>query len=494
VPEGADEFEDHMSDADALMWNVEKDPLLRSTIVSVVRLDRSPDWRRLVARVERGAALIPRLRQRVVTPMLRLGPPYWSADPHFDIDYHLRRVRAPEPATFATVLDIARTVAMASFDRARPLWEFTVIDGLDDGGAALILKVHHSMTDGVGGMRLAMMLYDLERDPADSGPDGDSAALARYTPFSLLGRAFELRRDRALQLARGAAIAVLEAPRRVLAGPRAAAGRVATVGGSIARMLRPASTPRSPVMTDRTLARRLGVLEVPLDDLKRAAKAVGGTLNDAFVAAVVGGLTRYHALHGHMPSDLRMTMPINVRKDGAPLGGNQFTPVRLLVPLDQSDPAARITALGALTREARDEPAVQLTDTLARILNQLPTAVTTALFGSMLKGADFVTSNVPGPPFPVYLAGAELQANYAFSPLSGAAANVTLVSHCGACCIGVNTDSVAIPDTDAFVHALAEGFAEVVALGEPSAPDEVMATVVDDDDTAALVGSGFTPA
>jgi WS/DGAT/MGAT family acyltransferase len=489
-----DEFDVHMSDADALMWDVEKDPLLRSTIVSVVHLDRAPDWDRLVDRVERGASLIPRLRQRVVTPLLRIGPPYWSADPHFDLSYHLRRVRAPEPATFAVVLDLARTVAMASFDRARPLWEFTVVEGLSDGGAVLILKVHHSMTDGVGGMRLAMMLYDLERDPGDPGPAGDVSELAVYSPFGLVGPALELRRDRALGFARSAAIAALEAPRRLLAGPRALVERALTVGGSVARMLQPASTPRSPIMTDRTLARRLGAFEVPLDDLKRAAKAVGGTLNDAFVAAVVGGMARYHAGHGHVPSDLRMTMPINVRKDGAPLGGNQFTPVRFLVPLDEADPAARITAVGTLAREARDEPAVQLTDTLARVLNQLPTAVTTALFGSMLKGADFVTSNVPGPPFPVYLAGAELQANYAFAPLSGAAANVTLVSHCGACCIGVNTDSVAIPDTDAFVQALAEGFAEVIALGEApaAAPTDAIAPIVDDD--IELVGSGFTPA
>ncbi len=492
MPAGPAEFEAHMSDADALMWNVEKDPLLRSTIVSVVHLDRSPDWDRLVERLERGATLIPRLRQRVVTPLFRLGPPYWSADPDFDLSYHLRRVRAPEPATQDCILDFARTVAMASFDRARPLWEFTLVEGIDDGEAALILKVHHSMTDGVGGMRLAMMLYDLERDPDDPGPAAEVEELAEYSPLGLVGRSLELRRDRALALARRAAITALEAPRRTLRDPKGAIERALTVAGSVARLLRPASTPRSPVMTDRTLSRRLGALEVPLDDLKRAAKAVGGTLNDAFVTAVVGGMQRYHAGLGPVPSELRMTMPINVRTEGAAPGGNQFTPARFLVPLTHADPAERITALGAIAREARDEPAVRLTDPLARALNQLPTAVTTALSGAMLKGADFVTSNVPGVPFPVYLAGAELRANYAFAPLTGAAANVTLVSHCGTCCIGVNTDSVAIPDTAAFLRALDEGFAEVVSLGEPAVDDGVTATV-DDDDTA-LVGSGFTPA
>jgi len=483
-------FDAYMSDADALMWNVEKDPLLRSTIVSVVQLDRSPSWERLVDRIERGAYLIPRLRQRVVTPFLRLGPPHWSADPHFDISYHLRRVRAPEPETFDTVLDLARAVAMASFDRARPLWEFTLVEGLRDGGAALILKVHHSMTDGVGGMRLAMMLYDLDREPGDPGPAGDVEELDAHTPFGLVGPALELQRDRALGLARRALITALELPRVVLRDPRRSLERAAIVGGSVARMLAPALTPRSPIMTERTLARRLDTLELPLDDLKRAAKAAGGTLNDAFVAAVVGGIGRYHGHHDRVPDDLRMTMPINVRKEGGALGGNQFTPVRFLVPLSITDPAERITALGALARHERDEPAVQMTDALAAVLNQLPTSVTTALFGAMLKGADFVTSNVPGVPFPVYLAGAELRGNYAFGPLSGSAANITLVSHCGTCCIGVNTDSVAIPDTDEFMEALADGFAEIVALGGRAAEPSV-AEPRDDDLTPA--GSGFTP-
>jgi hypothetical protein len=117
-----------------------------------------------------------------------------------------------------------------------------------------------------------------------------------------------------------------------------------------------------------------------------------------------------------------------------------------------------------LSRQARDEPAIHLTDTLAGVLNQLPTTVATALFGSMLKGADFVTSNVPGIPFPVYLAGAELLDNYAFGPLSGSAANITLVSHCDTCCIGVNVDRVAVPDRDEFVQSLRSGFDEVLAL------------------------------
>lgn len=453
-----------MSDADALMWNIEKDPLLRSTIVTVNRLDRDPDWDRLVDKIDVGAQLIPRLRQRVVTPFLHAGPPHWSADPNFDLSYHLRRLRAPEPATFDTVLELARTAAMAGFDRARPLWEFMVVEGLADGSAALIMKVHHSITDGVGGMRLAMMLYDTERDREASAPAGDPTPLPLLAPLGLLVRAVDHNRRRVLGIVRrsfGQARAVGEAMFR---DPRGTVEQAAAVGKSVARLMAPATTPRSPIMHGRSLSRDLGVTEVPLDDLKRSAKAVGQSLNDAFVAATLGGLRRYHEEHGASCDDLRMTMPINVRGSGADLGGNHFTPARFLVPLTYDDPEERMRAVGQLSRQVRDEPAIRLSEGLAGVLNQLPTSVSTALFGAMLKGADFVTSNVPGVPFPVYLAGAELQSNYAFSPLAGSAANITLVSHCGTCCIGVNVDRAAVPDRDTFVRCIDDGFAEVLKL------------------------------
>jgi diacylglycerol O-acyltransferase / wax synthase len=462
---GPDEFDLQMSDADALMWTVEKDPTLRSTVVTLLTFDRSPDWEALVERVDRGSRLIPRLRQRVVTPMMRVGPPCWSADPHFDLSYHLRRVRAPEPGSFECVLDLARNAAMAGFDRARPLWEYTVVDGLAGGRSAFVIKVHHSMTDGVGGMKLLMMLFDLERDPGDPGPCDELHALPEFGPFGLVGRSLERRRRQAFDVAKLGLANAAGAARSASRDPEGALREAARVMRSLAAFLAPATTPRSPIIGARSLGRRLATLDVPLDDLKRAAKAVGGSLNDAFLAAVVGGLQRYHQLHGVDPAELRMVMPINVRGEGAALGGNHFTPARFLVPLQIADPEERMQVLGQRARAVRDEPAVALTDTLAMVLNQLPARVTTTFFGAMLKGSDFVTSNVPGSPFPLYVAGAELERLYPFGPLSGTAANVTLLSHCDTCCVGINTDAVAIPDTPEFAKSVEGGFSEVLALG-----------------------------
>ena len=462
---GAEKFDLQMSDADALMWNVEKDPTLRSTVVTVLTLDRRPDWDALVERVERGSRLIPRLRQRVVTPPLRAGPPHWSADPHFDLSYHLRRVRAPAPGDFERVLDLARNAAMAGFDRVRPLWEYTVVDGLEGDRSAFVIKVHHSMTDGVGGMKLLMMLFDLERAPGPPGPADELDDLPVFAPLGLLGRSFDQRRRQVTAVARRGLANAVDAARAALRDPERALHEATRVARSVTSFLAPATTPRSPITGARSLGRRLAALDVPLDDLKRAAKSAGGSLNDAFLAAVVGGMQRYHSLHGVEPEQLRMVMPINLRGEGATLGGNHFTPARFLVPLQIADPAERVRALGELARAIRDEPAVALTDTLAMVLNQLPSRFTTAFFGAMLKGSDFVTTNVPGSPFPLYVAGAELERMYPFAPLSGTAANVALLSHCGTCCIGINTDAVAIPDAPEFAKSVEAGFGEVLALG-----------------------------
>ena len=125
------------------------------------------------------------MRQRVATPLLRMGPPQWSGDANFDLRYHLRRVRACEP-TLDAVLDLARTSAMAGFDRARPLWEYTVVEGLEGGRSAMILKVHHSMTDGVGGMKLLLMLFDFEREPASPGRSTASTRCPTFRPMDLV--------------------------------------------------------------------------------------------------------------------------------------------------------------------------------------------------------------------------------------------------------------------------------------------------------------------
>ena len=191
-------FEDRMSDSDALMWGIEKDPLLRSTIVAVAVLDQAPDHARLMDRIERSTRMIPRLRQHAVQSAFAVAPPKWVFDPNFDLSYHLRFLRAPGDGTLRDLLDMVAPIAMQGFDRARPLWEFYVIEGLEGGKAAMVQKVHHSVTDGVGGVEIALTMLDLERAPTvDLGPMPEAPEPQRFSATDLLqdGAAHELRRQ-----------------------------------------------------------------------------------------------------------------------------------------------------------------------------------------------------------------------------------------------------------------------------------------------------------
>jgi diacylglycerol O-acyltransferase len=161
-----------------------------------------------------------------------------------------------------------------------------------------------------------------------------------------------------------------------------------------------------------------------------------------------------------------MTMPINIRNaETADVAGNQFAPARFPVPLDIDDPVERMRAIRALVAQQRGEPALALAEPLSGALRRLPTGVTTGVFGSMLRGIDFVTSNVPGVPIPVYLAGARMEAQFPFGPMSGAATNITLMSYLDEAQIGVNLDPAAVTDPDVFLECLRDGFDEVLKAG-----------------------------
>ncbi len=465
------QFESRMSDSDALMWNIEKDPILRSTITALTVLDRAPDRARLLDKLERGTRLVPRLRQRVVGNLFSLAPPRWEVDPNFDLRYHVRWTRAAgssegSAGTLRDVLDIAEPIAMQGFDRARPLWEFVIIEGLADGKAAMIQKLHHAITDGVGGIAIAMLLLDLERDPA-----GDEEPMPPLPEGKVLSPA-ERTVDAVGHIARRN-LGIARRARATLTGAAAGAasdplGLVRDVGGaatSMARMMAPASEPLSPVMTGRSLSVHFETLTFPLADMKAAAKKAEGRLNDAFVAGVAGGLRRYHEAHDAPVAALRMNMPISVRtEETANVAGNQFAPARFPVPMAIEDPVEAMVAVRELVAGQRGEPALAMLEPMSGLLNRLPTTVTTSLFGSMLKGVDFTTSNVPGAPIPVFMGGAEIEMMVPFGPLAGTAVNVTLLSNRDDVHLGINCDLAAVPDPEVLRDCIQESFEELLEL------------------------------
>jgi WS/DGAT/MGAT family acyltransferase len=440
-----------LSPADSILWRIEADPVLRSPILVVGLLDRSPTTDGVAEMVEHAAVLLPRLRQRIAPPPLGVGRARWVDVDEPSLAHHVRRVRAPG-GDIDSVLAVAEPDAATAFDPARSPWTLTVVDGLDGGRAAFVLRFHHALTDGVGGIALADRLFDHARRP-----DRSAAATPAPPPAS-----------RGLDPGAVADAALGAIRQGVTAATRPVPTLAAAVrlGRSAMRLLAPAP-PGSPELAHRSLDRWLAVGERPLPAVRRAADASGGTVNDALLAAVAGALADYHRQQGRPVPAVRVTMPINIRREGDPAGGNRFVPVRFTLPIDDPDPQARVRIAGAIARAWRLEPAVGATDLLASGLNLLPAPVVSRIFGDMLRSVDVDVTNVPGLDRPAYVGGARIDRLWAFAPPTGAALSVALVSHRGTCCIGLACDRRAVTDPVRLQACLEAALTEVVALGAP---------------------------
>ncbi len=294
-------FEDRMSDSDALMWSIEKDPMLRSTITTAVVVEGSLDQDRLQRTFERASRMIPRLRQRVRSNPLSIAPPRWEIDPNFDLRYHLRGARVPGAGSMGDLLGMAAPIAMQGFDRARPLWEATLVEGLADGRTGIILKIHHAITDGVGGVQLMLELFDLAQD-APERPMPPTPTVHVMNQTERFVDAFRHERRRQAGIARRATATGVENLMGVAYDPTGSLVSSTELVSSAARLLRPVAAPLSPIMTGRSLSNHFDVLTMPLDLAKKVGNSIGGTLNDTFVGGIVRGMSLYHRHHGHEPA------------------------------------------------------------------------------------------------------------------------------------------------------------------------------------------------
>jgi len=440
-----------LSAADSLLWRIESDPVLRTPVVVVGLLDRSPTPEGVEATVERAAALLPRLGQRLDPPPLDLGRPRWRPSGERSLASHVRRVAALGGGLDAA-LAVAEPDAAAAFDPVRSPWTITLVDGLDRGRSAVILRFHHTLTDGVGGIDIAERLFDRSRRPragdTSLAPPKETEAGADRRPWPVA-------------LVDGARTAA-----GTLVRPWQALGAVVRVAGSAVRTLAPAPPGGSPVLAGRSLDRRLAVIERPLRDIQAAARATGGTVNDVLLAAVGGAMAEYHWDQGSPIPALRVVMPISVRRPGDPVGGNRFVPARFTLPIDDPDPTNRVRIAGALVRAWRREPALGAADLLAAGVDFLPRALAARLFAGMLRSVDVDVVDVPGLRRRAYLGGARLERLWAFAPPTGAALSVTLVSHDGKACIGLACDQRAVTDPGGLQRCLAAALDELVALGK----------------------------
>ncbi|WP_068054960.1 wax ester/triacylglycerol synthase domain-containing protein [Nocardia xishanensis] len=451
----------HLSQTDLLTWRLQENPILRPTIVAVLKLDEEPDWDRLVLAVDRGTRAVKEFRSRLVGVPFGLAPPRWVPDTEFELSWHLRRGAAG--CTWDSVLGFAAVEAMTAFDLARPLWRSTLLTGAGSDASALVLTVHHSLTDGVSGVRILAEMCDLDRAGTDRSRPSESSSVTLERPSGATR----------WQRVSGP----LRAVPRGLFHPLRSARDGAALAASVARLVRPITSTLSPVMTERGTGRGLSVFDIPAEPLHRVANAAHCTMNDAFLTAVLLGLRAYHDRHDAPLRQLRVTMPISLRTAADRLGGNRITLTRFVLPVDIAEPAEMMRAVDTAVEAQRHERAIPFSGAVAAVLNRVPIR----LIADMLEHVDFVASNVPGSPVPLYLAGARIDRVYAFSPTLGASFNITLTTHAGRCCLGINADEAAVPDLVNLTDCLASGFDAVLRLGieTPKNPDRKSGRVHD---------------
>lgn len=452
-----------LSPWEAVMWRAEGDHRTRSTGVLVEILDSVPDWERLVAAHERLTRAIPRMRERIVEPIVPVGPPVWSPDQHFDLTYHVQRARLPGDGADGELWNFVSQFASRPLDPQRPPWEAVLVDGLAGGKAAYLFKPHHSLTDGLGLLQLLELTHGRDREPQSlADTEASVSGRAESTPLGLVADRLA---DAAISVPSSAIRGALRGIAAITADPAAAATAVLRFSESLRRVMAPVGAKRSPLLNGGGPGYRLVLLDVPLSDLKAAARAANGSVNDAFLASILGAVRRYHERFGVAVDAIPMAIPISLRASDDPMGGNRFAAARFAAPVAEPEPTARIAAIQGVIAAARSEPALGFLDLLAPVLQALPGAVLTRIAGEMAGAIDVQASNLGAVGRELYLAGARVEGVYPMGPRPGVAAMVTLVSYDGICCIAANLDPESITDTPAFLECLHEGFDEVIRLG-----------------------------
>jgi WS/DGAT/MGAT family acyltransferase len=451
---------DELSGLDYLMHRGEAHPATRSAFLSLEILDRPADWGRLHEAIDRASRVVIRMRQKVVVPPLPVTAPRWVVDPDFDLDYHLRRVALPAPGSMRQLLDLAEITLQSPLDTSRALWEAIYVEGLPEGRSALLMKLSHAITDGLGGLALFEQLYDTERDagprplpPVPVPRDVSGADLLRGSLSRLPATAFSLARS-ALGSAAGAAGRLVWRPRPTVAG----------VAGSALRVLAPQPAPPSPLLRRRSLLTRTHVLELPLADLQAASKAAGASVNDAYLAALCGGLGQYHQALGVPVDAVPLALPVSLRIGDDPASGNRFAGVTIAAPVGEPDPLERMRQVRGQVIARRSEPAVDVIGRVAPVLSLLPDAALQAVTDRVPR-PDIQASNVPGYAQETFLAGARVDRQYGIGPLPGVAMMAILVSRAGVCTVAFRYDTASFAASDLLEKCLQRGFDELVELG-----------------------------
>jgi diacylglycerol O-acyltransferase len=418
------------------------------------------DYEQLVALIADRIAFVPRYRQRVRTIPGGVANPVWVDDEHFDLAYHVRRSALPAPGSMLQLRELVARIMSRRLDRSRPLWETYLVEGLEGGRHAILAKSHQALVDGTT-VDLAQLIVDDTPEAPETPHVGWNAERSRS--------GLELVTDSVLGSLRSPAVAADNLRGRLLAVRRLTDRGLAVVAGLTGQ----ATTPVGPLAAELSEQRRFATVETRLADYRRVRAEHGGTVNDVILATISGALrswllTRAEPIRSG--TRLRALVPLSVVDDefAEPTSlGSQVTPHLLALPVGESNPVMRLHQVSYALKAHKETGRAVAADKLAGLAGFAPT--TFHALGARVASQhaphtyNILVTNVPGPQFPLYAAGARMLASYPVLPLAqGHAVAIGATSYDGKVFFGIDVDRDAVPDIDVLAQCLPESLDELV--------------------------------
>jgi len=419
-----------------------------------------PAMEEFLEQIRRRLHLVPRYRHKLAHTAVDSGRPVWIDDPSFNLDYHVRHTALPAPGSWEQLQDLTARIFSQQLDRSKPLWEMWLIEGLKDDRFALITKTHHSLIDGIAGVDLVTVLFDLSPDPPQIPYSGRP-----WQPHPEPGTAHLL----AAGLIGEGAVEALTHPDRALAHAREAAEGV---GEIVWAGLNPA--PETPLNVPIGPHRRFVGVTSQLEDLKTVKNAFGGTVNDVVLAVVAGALRSFLISRGRHTEgvEMRALVPVSVRTEGHDRGGNRIVVMRGPLPTYITDPLNRLRFVSGAMDGLKESKQALGAEVIAGAQNFAPPTILAqaSRLNFSTRLFNLIVTNVPGPQFPLYVLGREmLQAiPVAFLPENHALA-IAIMSYNGQMNFGLLGDFDALPDIGSIGENIAAELATLVALARESA-------------------------
>ncbi|MBM3666532.1 MAG: wax ester/triacylglycerol synthase family O-acyltransferase, partial [Actinobacteria bacterium] len=455
---------DRLTGLDASFLHLEQDEDTHMHVASTTLFEGPvPDHVAFRDHIASRLHLVPRFRQKVRFVPMNQGRPVWVDDPHFNLTYHVRHTSLPPPGSEEQLRNLAARVFSQQLDRSKPLWELWLVEGLEGGRFAIVGKTHHCLVDGVSGVDITTVLFDLEQDPPELDPPS-SQWVPRPEPgrAELLSEALVERLVSPREVARGLR-RVVRTPRRVLSklgDTVAGAGSFAWAG---------IGAPHTPFNVEIGGHRRFAMATLSLDDLKLVKNELGGTVNDVILAAVSGALGRYLRARGHATRELEMRalVPVSVRTpDQRGALGNRVSGMMAPLPVGIEDPVARLRFVTDAMGDLKSSKQAMGARLMTQLTDFAPPTISAqaARLQSRQRFFNLVVTNVPGPQFPLYLMGRRMERVFPMVPLAKRQALcVGIMSYDGQVNFGLIGDYDAMPDLEEFGADLSAALDELVA-------------------------------